>query len=118
MHKLFVYGTLRPGTGPLVEVSGSMYDLGSYPGVKLGGNSHFMCEVLEVDDNELAALDRYEGYYENEPESSLYLRVQHDGGWIYEFNGPMMDYPFVEGGDWLVYRNQERGRAARYLESV
>jgi gamma-glutamylcyclotransferase (GGCT)/AIG2-like uncharacterized protein YtfP len=106
-HKLFVYGTLRPGNTPTVEIAGSMHNLGWFPGVKLGGNSKFVAEVLTVDDAELGRLDSYEGYREDDPEHSLYLRVQHDGGWIYVYNSDMSDYPVIEGGDWLARQDNE-----------
>ncbi len=105
-HKLFVYGTLRKGNAPTVEISGYMHDLGWYPGVKLGGNSRFVAEVVTVDDEKLSDLDRYEGYREDDPEHSLYLRVQYDGGWIYVYNSDMLNYPMIEGGDWLKYREK------------
>lgn len=39
-----------------------MFDLGSFPAVRLGGRAHVKGEVWEVTDAGLAALDRLEGY--------------------------------------------------------
>ena len=64
-HLVFVYGTLRRGGAGAMsirfpnsqfiadaKVSGSLYDLGAYPGVLLNeSNSLVIGEVYEVDDN-------------------------------------------------------------------
>jgi gamma-glutamylcyclotransferase (GGCT)/AIG2-like uncharacterized protein YtfP len=90
-----------------------MYDIGAFPGVKLGGASEFVAEVIEVDDDGLRRLDSYEGYREDDPDNSLYLRVQlPDGCWIYEFNEPLYNKPVVPSGDWLEHVGSTRGRAA------
>lgn len=105
-HKVFVYGTLRRGGAELFKVPGQIYDLGWFPGIVLGdenSKSFVVCERLEVDDEKLAEFDRYEGFYEGEPESSLYLRVPYEGGWIYVYNHSVEGYTLVEGGDWLEY---------------
>ena len=67
MHKLFVYGTLRPKSGVTVKVPGKLYDLGWFPGCKLipDGDAEFDCEILEVDDAGLRRADQYEGYLED-----------------------------------------------------
>jgi gamma-glutamylcyclotransferase (GGCT)/AIG2-like uncharacterized protein YtfP len=82
-HLVFVYGTLRSG-GPQsmsvrfpdskfiadAKVSGSLYDLGAYPGL-LPGEPNFLVtgEVYEVDDEVLKKLDDFEA-------SSHYRRRQ------------------------------------------
>lgn len=120
-HKLFVYGTLRPGIHDTVSIPGFMHDLGWYPGVRLGRegcNGYIVAEVLEVSDERLKDLDHYEGYRENDPDNSLYLRVPYEDGWIYIYNHSMDEYPLVEGGDWLKYRAEKQGRNAQLTEEV
>lgn len=93
---LFVYGTLRSGRVPAsiepalagarslgpAHVAGRLYDLGAYPGARLGGapGDEIEGEVLALPDLEarLEALDRYEGYRPEAPDASLYLRTRCD----------------------------------------
>ena len=110
MHKLFVYGTLRPKSGVTVKVPGKLYDLGWFPGCKLipDGDAEFDCEILEVDDAGLRRADQYEGYLEDQPESSLFIRKPWKDGWIYEYNGGVDEERRVEGGDWVAYKPNTR----------
>jgi gamma-glutamylcyclotransferase (GGCT)/AIG2-like uncharacterized protein YtfP len=117
MHLLlFIYGTLHPERAPHVirdaarrlrpvgagTVRGRKLDLGEYPGLLVGeaageDTSDVPGEVFEVPDAEtLAALDAYEDYRPNDPEASLFLRVEtpvtmSDGAlktcWVYVYNG-------------------------------
>lgn len=93
---LFVYGTLRSGRVPAAiapalaggrslgtaRVAGRLYDLGPYPGARLGGapGDEIEGEVLALPDLEtrLADLDRYEGYRPEAPDASVYLRTSCD----------------------------------------
>lgn len=121
LNKVFVYGTLRPGTGKTVKIPGFMYDLGWYPGVTLGNagcNGYFHAEVINVTDKRLAQLDHYEGYREDDPEGSLYLRVPYEDGWIYTYNHSVESYPVVEGGDWLAHTQKPKGVNAQLVETV
>lgn len=115
-HKILVYGTLRPGNSPVVFVPGLMYDIGAFPGVRLCECGVVACEVIEVDDQGLARLDMYEGYREDSPETSLYIRqrVDTDGlsAYIYEFNSDMSDKTPMDNADWLAYRQAKQGSAA------
>jgi len=110
-HKVFVYGTLRPGDSPVVPVPGVIYDLGWFPGLKLDldSASFINCEVIEVSDAGLARLDQYEGYDPKWPEDSLYIRQKFEDGFIYVYNNDVSDRPVVESGDWLEYKNQRSG---------
>lgn len=107
---LYVYGTLRPDKGETVKVKGKMYDLGWFPGVILGGDEDVVCEKIEVDD--WGSIDYYEGFYENNPEGSLYLRVPFEDGFIYEFNQKINDpnAQHVPSGDWLRHKKERRER--------
>jgi gamma-glutamylcyclotransferase (GGCT)/AIG2-like uncharacterized protein YtfP len=118
--KCFVYGTLRRGQGAhsmfmeggtefigTDRISGTMYALGGFPGVRLGDATSFdtegpkvVGEVFEITDDETPkALDRYEGY------PNLYDRkqVQTENGetvWVYEINRPQMADRIIPSGDW------------------
>lgn len=118
---VFVYGSLRRGNPGAMSVrfpaatyvddgtvAGSLYDLGAYPGLLLGGSaSRVTGEVYEVDDATLQQLDQFEL-------SSDYVRKEvevHHGTerrrcWIYVperdadfFSG----LPLVESGDWIEH---------------
>lgn len=110
---LFTYGTLHPGHAPseiasTVEmlrpvgtgyVYGMLYDLGDYPGAVLDPTSNMKISGtvfrLSEDENVLRQLDEYEGFDQDSPEQSLFLRtlrpVTLDSGealpcWIYVYN--------------------------------
>ena len=118
-HLVFVYGTLRRGSANAMstrfrnsqfiaeaKVSGSLYDLGAYPGLLLNeSNSSVVGEVYEVDDELLNKLDDFEA-------SSNYRRKQVEIAvgthrrmcWTYE-PGPE-SYSFstlIASGDWIEY---------------
>lgn len=103
-HQVLVYGTLRPFTNTnIVRIPGHLYDLGSFPGLKLDNSSGTMvtCEVIEVTDEQLKMLDRYECYWPDSPEDSLYIRRKLDWGpFVYEYNGEVYHDSFVPSGDW------------------
>lgn len=118
-HLVFVYGTLRSGsTGAMslrfpnskfvadTKVSGSLYDLGAYPGLLLNeSNSLVTGEVYEVDDETLHKLDKFEA-------SSNYVRKQVELSlgahrrtcWAYE---PAPEFyslsTMITSGDWIEY---------------
>lgn len=113
MNRLLVYGTLRPGIRPTVKVPGRMYQVGWFPGVILDADcgETFEAEPVEVTDEVLRGLDRYEGYDEAFPENSLFRRVaMEDGTFIYVFNQSVEGCEQVGGGDWLDHTQQEAGR--------
>lgn len=123
MHTVFTYGTLRPPVANPLQVVGSMYNLGWYPGVRLDGHNSrtFIVEPIEVDDDDLLRLDYYEGYDEDHPETSLYLRkevltVDGTKGWIYEYNTPDLDpVRLIQSGDWFEWTGKPYGSNFRYL---
>lgn len=113
MHKIYVYGTLMPNDGrEKVKVYGKLYDLGWFPGARLGvGNRTFLAEVIEVDDKRLKELDRYEGYDPNDEGSSLYIRREYNGGYIYEYNRSCSSRDLIPSGDWQAHKvEREAGR--------
>lgn len=112
LHRVFVYGTLRPGKGETVQIPGRMFDLGWFPGAVMIGvepEHRILAEVIEVDDAGLARLDRYEGYDPRHPEHSLYIRKDYEDGFIYQFNGNVDGKLPVLTGDWLDYIGQKEG---------
>lgn len=117
---LFIYGTLHPERAPreiapvarrlrplgAATIRGRLVDLGEYPGLLLADAAATAApsaeaptvpgELFEVPDAAtLAALDRYEDFRPNDPEASLFLRVEaevttRDGRtlkcWVYAYN--------------------------------
>lgn len=118
-HLVFVYGTLRRGCALSMsvrfpdskfiadaKVSGSLYDLGAYPGLLLNeSNSSVIGEVYEVDDEVLNKLDDFEAssnYLRKQVEISLgdYKRIC----WIYEPNPEFYSHrTLITSGDWIEY---------------
>ena len=116
---VFVYGTLRRGGAgamsgrfPLAKfiaeatVSGSLYDLGAYPGLRLDEpNTPVKGEVYEVDDETLARLDEFEA-------TSRYVRKQFEISldtdrhvcWTYEPDPAFYSLrTLITSGDWIEY---------------
>jgi len=130
---VFFYGTLmsgfkRPGRSRLdlaLEPVGHgairavLFDLGIYPAAtpapdsQVRGEVHRMLEPEKV----LHALDEIEGFRPDEPDASLYLRLEapvslDDGrleiAWVYFYNAPLGRAPRIESGDYLEYLNVKR----------
>lgn len=122
--KIFVYGTLKVGgrfskrfdpvrtsvkTG---SIKGTLYDLGSFPGVKLESNSIIIGEVhtyTQAKDVE-AALDRIEGYFGEKHPHNLYnkrqVEVQTEDGietcLMYEFAKDVKKFTKIKEGVWKI----------------
>ena len=120
-HLVFVYGTLRRGgvrAMPEVfpgakfvgraSVRGSLYDLGDYPGLLLGGSGSTVAgEVYEVDD---AILNRMDDIEAADDYRRRRVEVSLDTGasacWVY---APERDAEFysrhapIPSGDWIEY---------------
>lgn len=113
MKHVLVYGTLRcGGASELVKVPGfKMYDLGWFPGIRPGGPDDFiLAERHEiVDDAHEMDLDSLEGWHEESPQTSLYLKEQYNGDVIYVYNGEVAEEQRIMDGDWLRYMKQEKG---------
>ena len=88
------------------KVSGSLYDLGAYPGLLLNeSNSLVIGEVYEVDGEILNKLDDIEAssyYWRKQVE--IFLRSHSSVGWTYEPN-PEFYSPrtLIISGDWIEY---------------
>jgi gamma-glutamylcyclotransferase (GGCT)/AIG2-like uncharacterized protein YtfP len=123
-HLVFVYGTLRRGSARAMSirfpdskfiadatVSGSLYDLGAYPGLLLSeSNSLVIGEVYEVDDELLKRLDDFEAsshYWRKQVEVSLGTRRKVC--WTYE---PNLEFysrrTLIKSGDWIEYAKTKR----------
>jgi gamma-glutamylcyclotransferase (GGCT)/AIG2-like uncharacterized protein YtfP len=118
-HLVFVYGTLRRGSGRAMsirfpksrfvaeaKVSGSLFDLGAYPGFLLeDSNSLVVGEVYEVDDETLKELDDFESsshYWRKQVKISL--GAQSKKCWIYAPNPEAFSRRIlITSGDWIEY---------------
>jgi gamma-glutamylcyclotransferase (GGCT)/AIG2-like uncharacterized protein YtfP len=118
-HLVFVYGTLRSGSAGAMsvrfpsskfvaaaKVSGSLYDLGAYPGLLLNESSSLVTgEVYEVDDETLNKLDDFEAS-SNYSRKRVEISVGDEGriGWTYEPNPEFYSLQtLITSGDWLEY---------------
>lgn len=131
---VFFYGTLmsafqRPGRARLDEVlepvgrgwiHASLFDLGIYPAAIPSTDTRVWGEVHQMLDPEsvLSALDEIEGYSANEPDASLYTRVETDvtlsdglvvPAWVYFYNAPLGRAERIESGDYLEHLQMGRG---------
>jgi len=130
-HLVFVYGTLRRGGAGAMsirfpdskfiadaKVSGSLYDLGAYPGLLLDeSNSLVIGEVYEVDDEILNKLDAFEAssfYWRKQVEISL--GTHNRICWIYEPN-PESYSPrtLITSGDWIEYAKTKTDWPERHM---
>jgi gamma-glutamylcyclotransferase (GGCT)/AIG2-like uncharacterized protein YtfP len=125
---VFFYGTLmtpfnRPGrqrVSPQLRFTGrgtihaALFDLGIYPAAIPATDTRVWGEVHQMQDREsvLHSLDEIEGYSAEEPDSSLYMRVEtpvtFEGGhvafaWVYFYNAPLGRAPRIESGDYLEH---------------
>lgn len=125
---VFFYGTLmsgfqRPGRAridPQLAPEGrgwiraALYDLGIYPAAIPAADGQVWGEVYRMLDRDavLAALDEIEGYRPDEPDKSLYTRVETpvtfaDGhaapAWAYFYNAPLGRAQRIESGDYLEH---------------
>ena len=126
--RVFFYGTLmtgfdrrrRAGIDPLLSwvgrgrIQAALFDLGIYPAAVPDPEGSVWGEVYRADDLErvLAGLDEIEGYCPEQPEASLYIRVEvpvvyEDGAtdtvWVYFYNAPLGRAERIRSGDYLEY---------------
>jgi gamma-glutamylcyclotransferase (GGCT)/AIG2-like uncharacterized protein YtfP len=126
----FVYGTLKEGgyyshgfkefRKKVVNatVKGTLYDLGSFPGMRLEGNNIVHGEVHEYADPEhvTARMDRIEGYA-GPGKNNFYERVKVmaslDGEEepveveTYVFARPIDEDKKVDDGNWVIEKEEE-----------
>jgi gamma-glutamylcyclotransferase (GGCT)/AIG2-like uncharacterized protein YtfP len=135
LTRLFVYGSLRKGFHhPAYEyiskyfefvseakVKGYLYDMGNFPAAKpTTNNAYIIGELYELKEGAdlswaLEQLDDYEGVEPEEGELALYVREvttvyyknQTTEAYIYWFNGPVDDQPFIPSGDIFQFVEQK-----------
>jgi gamma-glutamylcyclotransferase (GGCT)/AIG2-like uncharacterized protein YtfP len=120
----FVYGTLRRGDdnditrlmpAPIfigsARIAGTMYHLGGYPGVTLGGAGQIVGEVYSVSAELEKKLDAIESEYPAQADEYFKRRisVQVNGQMldcnVYEINPAYVkDKPIIASGDWVKDR--------------
>lgn len=123
--KVAVYGTLKRGgalhgsvIGSLVSVKnctfkGSLYNLGWYPGVKLGTDDTVKAELhtFRKSSNIIDRLDAVEGFRSEGNINNLYNRevitvTTEDGmeeeAYVYEYNRAFPKENKIESGEWEV----------------
>ncbi|MBI3492615.1 MAG: gamma-glutamylcyclotransferase [Acidobacteria bacterium] len=122
------YGTLmsgfkRPGRSRIDakltpvgrgSIRATLFDLGIYPAAVPAADGQVWGEVHRMLESEavLAALDEIEGFRPEQPDASLYTRIEtpvtlSDGqtvrAWAYFYNAPLGRAPRIESGDYLEY---------------
>ena len=118
-HLVFVYGTLRRGDARSMSirfprskfigdarVSGSLYDLGAYPGLLVNESSSLVNgEVYEVDDEILNELDEFEASSNySRKQVEVYLGPDKRICWIYEPDPECYSlHTLITSGDWIEY---------------
>ena len=125
---VFFYGTLmsgfqRPGRARLDQVlepvgrawiRAALFDLGIYPAAIPADDGRVWGEVHQMVDSDavLNSLDELEGFSAEEPDSSLYMRMETsvtfpDGqvakAWAYFYNAPLGRAQRIESGDYLEH---------------
>jgi gamma-glutamylcyclotransferase (GGCT)/AIG2-like uncharacterized protein YtfP len=118
-HLVFVYGSLRRGGAGAMsirfpksrfvaeaKVSGSLYDLGAYPGLILDESASLVVgEVYEVDDEILKQLDDFESsshYWRKQVKISLGTHIKKC--WVYAPNPEAFSkQTLITSGDWIEY---------------
>jgi gamma-glutamylcyclotransferase (GGCT)/AIG2-like uncharacterized protein YtfP len=129
---VFFYGTLmsgfkRPGRQRLDvkltpigrgSIHAALYDVGLYPAAVPASDASVQGEIHRMsDDSVLHELDEIEGFRPEQPDASLYLRLETpvtlaDGrtatAWTYFYNAPLGNAPRIESGDYLDYLRVKR----------
>lgn len=100
--------------GPCV-FAGELFDLGRYPGWRLGEAEVVGELYVLLDSQVLEVLDEFEGYDPAQPHESLYLRKRvrliqpsETDAWIYLYNHAPDPDARILGGDWRAHLNSRR----------
>lgn len=123
MPHVFVYGTLRrlgrndiaryrpaPVLVGEASIAGTLYDLGAYPGIVLGGAGRVKGEIYRIEAAVEAALDLLEEVAEDD--SGEYIkrevRIALDAQWldclVYEIHpSRFAGHPVIGDGDWIAH---------------
>ncbi len=126
--RVFFYGTLMTGFDRRRQagieamltyvgrgrIQAALFDLGIYPAAVPAPDATVWGEVYRTDEIEkvLAGLDDIEGYCPEQPEASLYTRVEvpvtYQMGdvemvWVYFYNAPLGRAERIPSGDYLEH---------------
>jgi gamma-glutamylcyclotransferase (GGCT)/AIG2-like uncharacterized protein YtfP len=101
--------------GPCI-ISGELFDLGRYPGMR-HGNGQVIAELYALLDVEvIRLLDDFEGYFADRPRESLYLREEialtspsDAKAWTYVYNEVPDAITRVVSGDWRAHLKERSG---------
>ena len=129
---VFFYGTLmsgfkRPGRQRLDarltpvgrgSIHAALFDIGLYPAAIPASDASVQGELHRMsDESVLRELDDIEGFRPEQPDLSLYTRLETpvtltDGrvetAWTYFYNAPLGIAPRIESGDYLDYLRVKR----------
>jgi gamma-glutamylcyclotransferase (GGCT)/AIG2-like uncharacterized protein YtfP len=120
---IFVYGTLRKGGSNhfrmegsefvgVGRISGQMHRIDWYPVLVCGGDSFVKGELYLVSDENLVALDVFEGITPDADQPREYRRVKATvslesgesmDAWVWEWAGGLVAAEPLDGEDWLAY---------------
>lgn len=126
--RVFFYGTLMTGFDRRRQIGidrelrfigrgtirAALFDLGIFPAAVPDPEGRVWGEVYRMTDPDrvIAALDDIEGFCPDEPDSSLYTRLEtpialEDGrvetGWVYFYNAPLGRAERIPSGDYLEH---------------
>lgn len=126
---IVLYGSLMRGLGAMDSLgisdrlryvgpclcSGELFDLGHYPGLRLG-DARVVGELFApLDPHVLGVLDEFEGFDPERPRESLYLRERvnliqpaQTCAWIYFYNRVPEAGTRVVSGDWRAHLHSRR----------
>ena len=127
MPHVFVYGTLRrhgrndiarfrpaPVFVGEASIAGTLYDLGTYPGIVLDGAGRVRGEVYRIEPVVEAALDLLEEVAEDDSGEYIKREVRVAVGaqrldcLVYEIHpSRMKGHPGIGGGDWIAHAAQK-----------
>jgi gamma-glutamylcyclotransferase (GGCT)/AIG2-like uncharacterized protein YtfP len=129
---VFFYGTLmsgfkRPGRERLDtkltpigrgSIHAALFDVGLYPAAIPASDALVQGELHRMsDESVLHELDEIEGFRPEEPDASLYRRLETpvtltdgriESAWTYFYNAPLGSAPRIESGDYLDYLRVNR----------
>jgi len=114
---LAVYGSLKRGLHNAHWMRGCrfvgedslqsivLYDLGPYPGARLGNSDGVAVEIYAVSEQQLRHIDLLEDYKAAAPATGLYDRVLlstcFGDAWVYIYNRAVDGFPVIRLGAWL-----------------
>ena len=101
-HAIYFYGTLKNSS--IVDgyaVKGRLFDLGSFPGIILGGEKDIPGQVAIVSDSKLKSLDSYEGVpflYTRERATARSIDEPKEAidVWVYQWAGETSQYKEID----------------------